>query len=98
MTPDAKMDDGMFDMCIAEDAGRLRILTLVPHFTKGTQETQKEIQIVRGSRISVTAVKGTIPAHVDGETLCEQGHRVEVELLPQMLEVVSRTPESTQKA
>ena len=98
MAPDAKMDDGKYDMCIVEDAGRLRILTLVPHFTKGTQETQKEIQIVRGSRISVTAVEGTLPAHVDGETLCEQGHRVEVELLPKILEVVSRTPESTPKA
>ena len=98
MAPDAINDDGKFDLCIATNPSRLRILTLVPYFFNGTQASQKEIQIVRGSRINVTAVEGVLPAHVDGETLCEEGHRVEVELLPRQLEVVCKTPEETSKA
>jgi diacylglycerol kinase family enzyme len=69
---------------------------LVPYFFNGTQESQKEIQIVRGSRVNVTAVEGVLPAHVDGETLCEEGHRVEVTLLPKTLEVVCQAQEKTQ--
>jgi len=98
MAPNALTNDGKFDLCIAEDAGRLRILTLVPYFFNGTQESQKEIRIVRGSRVNVTAVEGVLPAHVDGETLCEEGHRVEVTLLPKTLGVVCQAQEKTQTA
>jgi YegS/Rv2252/BmrU family lipid kinase len=98
MAPNAITNDGKFDLCIVEDAGRLRILTLVPYFFNGTQESQKEIQIVQGSRVNVTAVEGVLPAHVDGETLCEEGHRVEVTLLPKTLEVVCQAQEKTQEA
>ncbi len=95
MAPDAEMDDGLFDLCIASAVSRLRILTLVPHFTKGTQATQKEIQILRASRITVTALEGSLPAHLDGETLCKEGQKVEVELLPRKIEIVCRAPDST---
>lgn len=98
MTPNALTDDGKFDLCIAENAKRLRILALIPYFFSGTQESQKEIQIMQGSRVNVTAVEGFLPAHIDGETLCEEGHRVEVTLLPKTLEVVCQEREKTQTA
>ena len=36
----------------------------------------------------MTAVEGVLPAHADGETLCTDGQRLELELLPSQLEVV----------
>jgi diacylglycerol kinase family enzyme len=56
---------------------------------KGTQASQKEIQIVRGARIVIEAVEGVLPAHADGEIISHDGRRLEIELLPHALEVVS---------
>jgi YegS/Rv2252/BmrU family lipid kinase len=89
MTPDAKTDDGQFDMCIADDTTRMRVLGLIPHFLKGTQAGEPEIHVHQGSSITVTAKKGTFGAHVDGETLCEKGAEVRVELLPKALNIVT---------
>ena len=46
----------------------------------------------RTQKITVTAVKGWLPAHADGETLCEKGKRLEISLLPHMLEVITIPP------
>ncbi|MEN8242656.1 MAG: diacylglycerol kinase family protein, partial [Chloroflexota bacterium] len=73
MTPNAKTDDGQFDMCIADDVSRMRVLGLIPHFLKGTQAGEEEIHILQGSSITVSAQNGSFGAHVDGETLCENG-------------------------
>ncbi|MFC1936395.1 diacylglycerol/lipid kinase family protein [Chloroflexota bacterium] len=88
MTPDAIIDDGLFDICLAHDPNRLRVLTLLPHFMKGTQASQPEIEIFRAAKVTLTALEGKLPAHVDGETLCVAGDRVEVDLLPGELEFI----------
>lgn len=93
MAPDASNQDGVFDLVIVDDPSRMRVLTLLPHFMSGTQATQKEVRIVNASRIKVKAIKGSIPAHVDGETLCEEGESVDIKLLSKHIEVVCRKPE-----
>jgi YegS/Rv2252/BmrU family lipid kinase len=90
MTPDAKTDDGLFNMCIADDVSRMRVLSLIPHFLKGTQAGEAEIHEIQGSSITVTAKDGTFGAHVDGETLCEEGTQVRVELLPKALTIITQ--------
>lgn len=72
MAPKGNPSDGQLDLCIASEAGRLRIFGLVPYFLKGTQEGQPEIRMERTDGIKVTAVKGVLPAHCDGETLCRE--------------------------
>lgn len=88
MAPDSRMDDGLFDLVLARQVNRLRIFSLIPHFMKGTQGTQPEISTWRASRLSITAVKGTLPAQSDGEILCVDGTRLEIEILPHQIEVV----------
>jgi diacylglycerol kinase (ATP) len=88
MAPKAEPDDGLFDLCIAHEVSRARIFGLIPHFLRGTQSTQKEITSGQASRISITAVKGALPAQTDGEILCIDGQRLEIELLPRQVEVV----------
>jgi len=94
MAPQAKLDDGLLDFCIADQVNRLRIFTLIPHFIKGTQATQPEIRTGRARRVVVTAVKGVLPGHADGETLCTEGEQLAIELLPRQLEVLSRPTET----
>lgn len=88
MTPESVNDDGLFDICIASNPNRMRVLALMPHFMKGSQASQPEVEIVKASRVAVKALSGTLPAHVDGETLCTAGNHVEVELLPKQIELV----------
>lgn len=95
MAPEASMTDGIFDLCIAEQVSRRRILTLIPHFMRGTQGTQKEIKTLRGKHIMIEAVEGVLPAQTDGEILCTDGTNLSIELLPRQLEIIClTTPES----
>jgi len=89
MAPNGNPSDGQLDLCIASEAGRMRIFGLVPYFLKGTQESQPEIRMERTDRIKVRAIKGVLPAHCDGETLCREGQELSVELIPQALEFVT---------
>ena len=89
MAPEGKPDDGLFDICIARQVGRARVFALVPHFMKGTQATQPEITMVRARRVVVTAEKGVLPAHADGETVSLEGTQLTLELLPQQIEFIT---------
>jgi diacylglycerol kinase (ATP) len=94
MAPEGKPDDGLFDLCIAGEVSRARIFGLIPHFIRGTQATQEPIQTGQARRVVVTAVEGVLPAHADGETLCTEGRRLEIELLPRQVEVICLSPEA----
>jgi diacylglycerol kinase (ATP) len=93
MAPQGQPDDGLFDLCIAREVSRARIFGLIPHFMRGTQATQEPIRTGRARRVVVTAVEGVLPAHADGETLCTDGRRLELELLPRQIEVIYQPPE-----
>jgi diacylglycerol kinase (ATP) len=92
MAPEGQPDDGLFDLCIARQVSRARIFGLIPHFLRGTQATQEPIRTGRARRVVVTAVEGVLPAHADGETLCTDGRRLELELLPRQIEVICQPP------
>lgn len=89
MAPNGDPGDGQFDVCVAGQVTRGRILTLIPHFLKGDQEGQSAITMTRCQKIAVVAERGVLPAHADGETLCVDGHELTAELLPAQLEVLS---------
>jgi diacylglycerol kinase (ATP) len=88
MAPDAKPDDGLFDLVIVRQVSRLRIFSLIPHFMKGTQGSQPEVRTLRAARVAITAVEGALPAQSDGEIICVDGARLDIELLPLQVEVV----------
>jgi YegS/Rv2252/BmrU family lipid kinase len=96
MAPQGQPDDGLFDLCIARQVSRARIFALIPHFLRGTQATQEPIRTGRARRVVVTAVEGVLPAHADGETLCTDGRRLELELLPRQIEVIYQPPEAVE--
>ncbi|MES0340488.1 MAG: diacylglycerol kinase family protein [Anaerolineales bacterium] len=89
MAPEASVDDGFFDLCIARQVSRRRILSMIPHFMRGTQGTQDEIITGKGARITIEALEGVLPAQTDGEILCVDGTELRIEIHPRALEVVS---------
>jgi len=88
MTPNSRPDDGQFDLCIADKVSRAGVLALIPHFIRGTQVDKKAITMGRSPTVTVRAVEGSLPAHADGETLCEEGESLAFEIVPQQIEVV----------
>lgn len=88
MAPQSQPDDGYFDLCIAETASKGRILQMIPHFIKGTQESLPEIQMKRAKKVSIKSLDVTFPAHADGEFICLDGSHLTLELLPQELEII----------
>lgn len=88
MAPQSQPDDGYFDLCIAETATKGRILQMIPHFIKGSQESLPEIQMKRAKKVSIKSLDVTFPAHADGEFICLDGSHLTLELLPQELEII----------
>ena len=86
--PNASPDDGLFDLCIAEEVSRPRMLTLLPHFLKGTQVSQPEIQMKQSQTVTITATKGVMPIQADGELLADDCRELTVEILPRQLEII----------
>jgi diacylglycerol kinase (ATP) len=88
MAPDSKPDDGLFDLCIAEQMSSLKVIMMIPHFTRGDQATQPAIKTGQAAHISITALDGPLPAQTDGEIICVDGKTLEVEALPRQLEII----------
>ncbi|MCP4539957.1 MAG: diacylglycerol kinase family lipid kinase [Chloroflexi bacterium] len=93
VTPDAQPNDGLFDLCITHGVSRTRTLGLIPHFLRGTQAAQEPVKMGQARKVTITALEGVLPAHADGETLCTNGQKLEIELLPSQIDVICLSPE-----
>jgi len=88
MAPDSQPDDGLLDLCIAEQMSSFEVIKMIPHFTKGDQATQPAIKTGRAAHITITALDGPLPAQTDGEIICVDGNRLEIGVLPGELEII----------
>jgi len=86
--PNSSSDDGLFNLCIVEQVTRLQVLGLFPKIMSGTQEGHHAIQMPVASRIRVEALNGSLPVHADGETICEAGQSLDVEILHKELTLI----------
>jgi len=93
MAPNGKPDDGLFDLCIAKEMSRLNILRTMPSFFKGTQAKSPYIWTGRSNQVVITAQKGNLPAHSDGETLCTEGQQLAMSIYPSQLELIYQPPQ-----
>ncbi len=90
MAPHGDPEDGFLDLCIAGEVSRLKLFPLVPRFLAGTQGSHPEVQFKRSKKVTVTAVTGVLPTHVDGETISIDGTELSIELLPRQLELITQ--------
>ena len=88
VAPHAEPDDGIFDLCIASEVGRLGMLGLIPLFMQGSHVDREPITMARARRVAVSSPDDLV-VHADGEVLCTDGRRLECEVLPQRLRVLS---------
>lgn len=88
MAPQGRVDDGLLNLCVAGQVGRLGILALLPRFMRGTQESHPAIAMDTIQGIKVTGLNGGLPAHADGETISISGEELEIKIHPLAMRVV----------
>ena len=68
--PEAKLDDGSFDLVSVGDLGRLEVLAKIHRIYSGDHLSMKEVRSVRCRHLRVAPVEpgAKIPVEVDGET------------------------------
>jgi diacylglycerol kinase (ATP) len=88
MAPESQPSDGHFDLCVVNQVRRRELLPLIGKFTKGTQKGDPAVTFLHTNHLEIHAEEGSIPAHADGETVCEKGKSIRVELHPEKLEMI----------
>ena len=88
MAPPAQVDDGLLDFVYAPEMSRARVLTILPRLFSGSHLRHPLVRHGRTRRLVVESEPGT-PIHADGEILCEACERVEYEILPQKITLLT---------
>ncbi len=88
VTPDARPDDGLLDLLIADAVGRKEILQLVPKILKGAHAGDPRLRMARARRVAIESVVPQL-VEADGEIAFEDARRIEIELLPGALRVLA---------
>ena len=83
--PDARVDDGLYDICHVDAQKRLRILMLFPKFMKGQHASIKGVHFYRGKKVEITVSK-PIPMNLDGEIILER--KASFEIFPKSLRFI----------
>lgn len=94
MAPRAQMNDSLFDLCIANQVSRPKIIALIPRFMKGDQASHPAIQTAQTRCLTIQALQGDLPVHADGETICVAGKHLTIEILPRQIQIVSKNSNS----
>ena len=88
LTPDAKPDDGVFDVCLVRPLNHWGFVTRMPSALWGGHVRFKEVRMLRTSRLNVAAAEPLL-AHFDGETRNPGSNSIEIELIPSALPVLA---------
>lgn len=86
--PDARIDDGVLDVCACTGLGTLGILRFLPQVMRGTHTGAHCVTMLRGTRVRVTS-PDPLPVHADGEIIADDAHEVDIELFPGRLRVLA---------
>lgn len=90
MAPTASDDDGLLNLCIVREVPQMAMFGLIGKFMKGTHISDPAVTSIQSKKVLVTALKGTLPCHADGNTVCEEGHELTIEIIPHGLEIITR--------
>ncbi len=85
--PEARTDDGMLDLLVADGVGRLAILGLVPKIMRGAHGGDPRLKLLQARRVTIES-DAPLLVEADGEIAFEGARRLEVEVLPGALKVL----------
>jgi len=85
IAPDARVDDGLFDVCLLREAGRWEFLRAFPRVFRGAHVTHPKVAMLRARRVVVES-DPPLPVLVDGEVVGTTP--AEFTLAPHAIEVI----------
>jgi diacylglycerol kinase (ATP) len=85
VVPDASVTDGALDVLLVKKMSRFKFVTIFPKVYKGTHITDKDVEILRASKISIAAIG--MPIYSDGEYVGQAPF--EAEVVPGALQVIA---------
>jgi YegS/Rv2252/BmrU family lipid kinase len=88
LTPDALLDDGLFDLCLVDRLRPDQIVRYLPRAMRGTHTDLPRVQMARASHMTV---EYTRPALVvtDGEVVATAARQLTVDVLPAALALLA---------
>ena len=87
LTPDAEMDDGLFDICLIQNMPILSILKNLLKVYSGKHKDDPRVDILQTRKIKLSSKDG-FAAHIDGELLSLNIKELNVEILEKSLEFI----------
>ena len=85
--PEARADDGVFDLMVSEKVGRLTILRMIPKLMRGTHVNEPIVSMYQAQRVVIESKK-PIPVETDGEIPYLEARHLELEVLHKRLRVI----------
>ena len=86
LTPDAQIDDGLFDVCFVEHLTTRRALQLMPKTFTGAHVGEPEVQLFQARSVHIKS-NAPLPVQADGEILSTSAVSLDVEIVPWALHV-----------
>lgn len=88
IAPDARLDDGLFDLVFVREMSKVKLLRVFPKVYSGQHVGRPEVEIVRTRRVRIELDR-EMEVYGDGEAMIPvDGKGVEVEVVPGGLRVV----------
>ena len=87
MAPDAKNNDGLFDVTVIRHIGYMKLLLNLNKALTGNLNKLEEVDTDKGKSITIES-DFPMPVHVDGEVIALNAHKVEASILKSALKVV----------
>ncbi len=88
LTPQALLDDGFLDVCMAKNLSMPEILKIFPFVLIGKHANFKKIDIKRTKKLVVRA-QANLPVHVDGEIMGLDNREITVEVIPRGIKILT---------
>jgi YegS/Rv2252/BmrU family lipid kinase len=70
MAPDASLEDGLLDVVISSQVGKLRFLALLPTVFRGEHVNQPQVTVLRGRQVTISADR-PFTVYADGDPIAE---------------------------
>ncbi|MBA7498249.1 Diacylglycerol kinase [subsurface metagenome] len=86
ITPEAILDDGLLEICLVEEMGRFKYLSIIPKVFKGTHASIKGINFYRAKEVVIQSSEPVL-AQVSGEVI-EGQKEFTITLLPKSLKLI----------
>lgn len=88
LTPEARFDDGLVDVCAIEQVSLMRILRYIPRVLLGAHLSLPECHATRAESFSISVDPGMY-VHADGEILAHQARHIQIQLVKHGLSIIS---------